>query len=377
MELVRFSKTINLPIDHNKIMPLQKDHGYVMANTLAAQIKAIYGSDVIAIKHDFVSIYGNKEYKGESLEGKTITMWRTGGAGDLLFLSPSLKKIKEIYPNSTIHLGTSAKYLDLFRYFPYANSKIPLPLPEELIKASDYYCIFEGIIESNKEAEKTNAYDLFSKRLNVFHLLKNEEKIPLMFLGESENEWAKAELKQYESSKGFVGIQLSASAILRTYPKIQLGQVCKELAEDGYKVFFIGSQREAPHIDLLIDTLDNHPNLVNFAKLKTDWQRSAALIKNLNLMITPDSSLAHIAAAVETPILGIYGPFKSEVRFKYYKNAVAIDANSICPACFAHGQLPCRWSKDVTAESYSKCFDCISPELIGKVARQILEKTKK
>lgn len=373
MELVRFSKSFQIPLTNKLVLSVNKGDGYIMAQQFANQIKDTFGGSCIDMMQNFESIYGYKKYEGQPLDGKRLTVWRTGGAGDLLFLSPSLKKIKELYPKSDITLATSARYINIFKNFPYADHQGVLPIPEKLIQASDYYCIFEGIIEANKEAETMNAYDLFAKRLHVLDKMTNAEKNPILILGEDDKMWADAFLKKYADAKAFVGFQLSSSAVIRTYNAAVLRDVAQFLAQHGIVSFFFGSEHDISPIDLLLQTAGHDEHMVNVAKSKPDWLQSAALLKHMHLMVTPDSSLAHFAAALEVPILGIFGPFKSEVRFKYYKNAVAIDAHAACKCCFQHGSLPCRYINPGGQDMISKCFDCVNIDIVLEMVRSILK----
>ena len=133
MELVRFSKTFQIPLSNKLILTVNKGDGYIMAQQFANQIKDTFGGNCIELMQNFESIYGYKKYEGQPLDDKRITVWRTGGAGDLLFLSPSLKKIKELYPKSDVTLATSARYINIFKHFPYVDHQGVLPIPEKLI----------------------------------------------------------------------------------------------------------------------------------------------------------------------------------------------------------------------------------------------------
>lgn len=373
MELVRFSRNMQLPLSPKLVLHINKGDGYIMAQQFANQIKDTFGGNCIELMQNFESIYGFKKYNGEDLNGKKLVVWRTGGAGDLLFLSPSLKKIKELYPKSEIALGTSARYMNIFDNFPYIDARCPLPLPEKLIQEADYYCIFEGMIEANKAAETINAYDLFAERLHVLDKMTNKEKKPILVVGKDDEAWAESFLLKHRGASAMVGFQLSASAVIRTYNAATLRDIATYLAQHNIVSFFFGSEHDIPAIDLLLQTAGHPENLVNVAQSKPSWLQSAAVLKRMHLMVTPDSSLSHFAAALGVPLLGIFGPFHSDVRFKYYPNAVAIDANASCKSCFQHGSLPCRYVQPGQQDMISKCFDCVQIDIVLETIREILK----
>lgn len=374
VELVKFAKTVKLPVTKTLVIKLVAGKSYIMAQAIARQISDIFGKDHIKSQVNFESIYGNKRYNGQSLDGKKIAIWRTGGAGDLLFLSPSLKKLKETFPTVSITLGTSAKYIGIFDNFPFVDKKVVLPFEETAVQEADYYCTFEGIIERNKKAEELNAYDLFAERLGVLHLMEPEDKVPIVCVSDSDKSWATSIVASggHVEAKGNIGIQVASSAVIRTFDAEKLTKVADELLAYGFNIFLLGGPNNTEQINLLMKSMKSTRGVINVADKGASWLKSAAIIEQMNLIITPDSSLTHMAVAMNTPVLGLYGPFKSNVRMKYYKNAVAIDANAICQPCFTHGQLPCKWVTD-NDSLCSKCFDCIQPGLIVDIAKQMLK----
>lgn len=375
MEIVKPNKAIPIQIGHNRMAILEAKKGYIMAQTVAMQLQQAHGADSISVTENFENIYGHKQYNREPLDGKRIAIWRTGGAGDLLFLSPSLKMLKTIYPTCHITIATSAKYAPIFDNFPYADTKIILPLPESVIQESDYYCIFEGIIEGSERASTVNAYDLFAERLGVLDKMTNEDKKPLLYVSDKNEKFANRTIEQ--GPRGSIGVQFMSSAPVRTYDPYDLYVVGRHFAENGYNVYIMGGIHHADYIDLVLQLPGTPKNLINLAKMNPGWLDSAAAIKKFKLMITPDSSLAHFAVAFNVPALGIYGPFNSDVRFRYYRNAVAIDQDTKCKPCYQHGQRPCRLASADKGKTISKCLKTIKPKLIIQVAEQMLTQLEK
>jgi heptosyltransferase II len=76
---------------------------------------------------------------------------------------------------------------------------------------------------------------------------------------------------------------------------------------------------------------------------KTDLLLSAAIISKAALAITNDSAPAHIAAAVGTPAIAIFGPTVPSFGFApYSKNSLVVDiGNLYCRPCTRHGSKEC------------------------------------
>jgi hypothetical protein len=51
--------------------------------------------------------------------------------------------------------------------------------------------------------------------------------------------------------------------------------------------------------------------------------------------------MIQVAGALGTPLVGLYGPFPSEVRMKYFKNAIGLDPSAVCTPCFKHDFRGC------------------------------------
>jgi hypothetical protein len=51
--------------------------------------------------------------------------------------------------------------------------------------------------------------------------------------------------------------------------------------------------------------------------------------------------MVQTAGALEKPLIGIYGPFPSEVRMKYFKNAIGLDSKVVCAPCYKHDFRTC------------------------------------
>jgi hypothetical protein len=66
-----------------------------------------------------------------------------------------------------------------------------------------------------------------------------------------------------------------------------------------------------------------------------------AIAKHMNLIVAPDSAMTHVAGGLGVPIVGIYGPFSSRLRMRYYFDAIGINAKTACSPCFTHGHEGC------------------------------------
>ena len=92
---------------------------------------------------------------------------------------------------------------------------------------------------------------------------------------------------------------------------------------------------------------------------KTDLLLSAAIISKARLAITNDSAPAHIAAAVGTPVVAIFGPTVPSFGFAPYsdKSTVVDIGNLYCRPCTRHGSKTCP-------QGHFRCMKKLLPEKI-------------
>ena len=73
-------------------------------------------------------------------------------------------------------------------------------------------------------------------------------------------------------------------------------------------------------------------------------------------VVATDSALNHIAASLDVPCYGIYGPFPGEIRLKTYPKARWVDAQRKCASCYIHSHQPCP---EAGRDGFSPCYDNI------------------
>jgi len=102
----------------------------------------------------------------------------------------------------------------------------------------------------------------------------------------------------------------------------------------------------------------------------TTLRESAALIERCHVFITNDSGLMHVAAAVKTPTVAIFGP-TSPIRLHPYKvDHVIVWKNLSCSPCFVYSSKPltCIWGD-------FRCLEWIGVEEVkGAMERLILKR---
>jgi ADP-heptose:LPS heptosyltransferase len=313
----------------------------------------------------FSKIY--KPYMGQDLSKKTLLIWRQGGIGDILFIQPNLKYLKEKYPTCKILFACGPQYKSMIKDWPYIDLVLDLPFSMYYLINSDYHAIFEGVIERTKQAEKENAYSLFTKWLGVN--LSDELLIPEQIPDPETVSRCKEIIEEWGiKEKEFIFLQMRSSSPIRNpNPKIFV-KLINELTAKGYKIVLTDMHQRAETLDIFIKTLNDKDKVFNFAPMSKEISDTIALASLSKLCIATDSALNHISISVNTPTFGIFGPFLGELRLGTYPKNMCdwIDCKDSCAPCFKHSMGPCEH----TVEGYVKCYNNLDIDLcVEKIER--------
>jgi ADP-heptose:LPS heptosyltransferase len=312
-------------------------------------------------KTKFINSY--RPYTGQSLEGKTLLVFRTGGIGDLLFIKPNLNYLKSKY-NCTIKFACGPQYQSMVETWDCVDEMLDLPFEAHHLYKSDYHMLFEGVIERCREAETTNAYNLFSKwigldlpdKLLVPH---QEPKIEMI------DECMKTLEKWNLQDDSFILMQLRASSPVRTPRPSFWVETINQLTEKGHNIILTDNPRQAENIEKFIKDVKHPEKVFNFCQYSKSLDHSIAITKFAKMTLTTDSAFSHIAASLNVPCFGVFGPFPGYIRLKTYPRAAWVDAQRECAPCYLHSHKPCpKAGKD----GFSPCYDNIDiPDMINKI----------
>jgi len=338
MKVVKIGEDCQLFDGDSPVIMLEGGKFYIMSDILKERFSALR-PDVFNFEIPFNEVYN--KYKGQPLNGKKIFMLRHGGGGDILFMMTGANVLKELYPDMKLGVAVGSQYVPILQG-SIVDTIHSLPIPLDVWNEYHYHLMFEGIIEDNKEAQEFNAYDLFMKEMGLdISLVLPEKKIPKLFISEDEQEKMCQDHSSLKHPKKKIGIQVASSSPIRNYPYYHYIKVASALIEKGYQVYLFGGGPQMGTIENLIKEIARDfvmaPDIYNMANY--NLRDSIIAASFMDCFIAPDSMFIHIAGALDIPVIGIYGPFHSDLRMRYFKNAVGIDVDCGCSPCFQHGHF--------------------------------------
>lgn len=286
----------------------------------------------------FAKIY--RPYQGQDLAARTILFLRAGGCGDIIFINPLLRYLKEHWPTCRIKFATGAPYQSMVSAWPWVDEVCSMPLTVGQLLEADYHAVFEGVIERTRDAEEINAYELFARWLGLDIPL--QELRPLQAVDPALRKEARGRLTTWGlEGDDFILVQMRASSPVRTPNMAFWRRLLLPLREAGFKLVMADEPRFAPAIDKLLADWGSPAGVFNAAPFSKSFLQALAWTSLSRLVLATDSALLHLGASVGKKVFGIYGPFPGRVRLSTYPMAAWMDAPAECAPCFTHGHAPC------------------------------------
>lgn len=302
---------------------------------------------------------------------KILIKRRLGGIGDVLMSTPLLKNIKKVIPNAHITYATDLEYSwgalgEVIKHNPYVDSLISC----KEVKGHEYdYSV--DITTTGLSVEKPgtvppNRIDLFADEVGISI---DTDPTPDWIVREEEREVAREFIDSFLEDKKdrekykFIMIQCRSNDSRRTWPMDYVDQLADILAQNKNSIIF------------LMDwgcSVDRWKERDRVCPIKGQpIVETAALMEQCDLVICPDSSLLHLAGALNKKTVAIFGPIPAASRINYYANCTAVQLDLPCKNCW----YVQRCGKGTGGRL--ECLTGISPEMVAEAARKkIMEPNK-
>ena len=282
---------------------------------------------------------------------RNILIVMLGGIGNLILLTPALRALRNHFSKSKITLLAGEPSVD---DIISADNLIDALIFFDKNKSNNFFDIFHFIKAMRNEhfdlvlvASSTNVLNAslatflmaipqrigeniggkgffythkipFDKKtheldgmINLVNFIGCDVKdtLPKISLFDEDKEMAGKFLAKSGLKKGerLIGIHTGCGEkqIFKRWHKERFAKVADELIKKyGVKVLFTGGEKE---IDLVKDVMGLMKEHAINASGQLTIRQTAAVIKQCQLFISNDSGLAHIAAAVDTPLIVLFG----------------------------------------------------------------------
>ena len=343
------------------------------------------------------------------------------GIGDALMFTPSLKLLKKAYPDSEIHALIMIKpvnefyqrnsAIDKIIYFDFISEGFLNSL-KFVLSLRKKYDVSINVYPSNRKeyniinfllgAPRKAAVKYLRKDFQNFGFLNNvriienddshnvqtnlnlckmltktdfKDEAPLEFpLLEKDITFAASLINNLNMIEGDLVIGFHpGSAVLKNQAKRRwepekFAQLGKELIENKHaKILVFGGPDEDDLKEKIVDQI-NSPAAFNIKTNKL--AETAAVIKRCNLFVTNDSSLMHVASALQLKVAAILGPTNQNYIHPWKTEHKIIRLDLDCSPCFIYSPRPLKCFR---TDVKFKCIKELEVEMVYEAVEELLE----
>lgn len=313
----------------------------------------------------------------------------TTGIGDTLWGTPAIRALKEAYPKGFVGVLTTEigaellrgnPYIDRFFIFRRGFRFFPLlKLLKELRQARfDIAFIFHasdriiwplifftgafqiiGVIGQNKgldfiltkaiEQEDVHGVEMRFKLLREVGVFCSTVHQPEIYISEEERGKTTKILRDIRLDDGFlIGLHPGAQKSYKCWSAERFIETGRRLVElMGCRLIVTGNRKEQKLCDDIASRITGAVSIAG----RTTLRETASIVEKMRLFVTNDTGPMHIAFALGTPTIALFGPTNPELCGPYNaKDVVIVKKPPICDPCIGKKCLKPACMEQITVE---------------------------
>jgi len=308
----------------------------------------------------------------EKLSAYHFVLIKTAAIGDTVLLSAVITELKNAYPNCYItivcsgnnlamvrlltdvneifefnmsspvlslwKLGTIKKAQIVFDFAPWAriNSliswKIKAAFKVGFYRKNMYrHYVYDGTVEHRNNVHELDNYRSILQYVKI--PLKNYE--PVIRVNYEDK------LAQIPNELPYVVLHLfagGASANLRSWENEKWTQLAKQIfLTYGYAIVFTGGRDDKKKSENMANYLKKNNIPAYSVSGKVSLAESVAILKRTKLLVTVNTGIMHIGAAIGIPLIALHGATSDKRWGPLSRSAVVIKSNEKCQPCISLG----------------------------------------
>jgi len=345
-----------------------------------------------------------------------ILLIRFSSLGDLVLTTPIYRELRKVYPNSRLTLLTSEGFgrvlennphLDEIIYHHRKETRNDLKKLIDQLRLQKFDLIYDihnslrsrwigwqlkrhapkpehWLIEKRTLARELQIrfgwaqfFNGKSQREQWLEPLRRHHTGALstkteLFPSIADKNYVKAWLNQNDlQDKPFVCIGASASFPLKCWPLQNFKQLIENIIQSGISVVLVGTNGEI-ETEELAEYFRGSQNVFCAAGMFTILQ-SAALLEMANAVVANDTSIIHLAEAMRTPSIALFGPTVKEFGYApmlAQSRLIETDLALRCRPCSRTGKGTCK------NREQQICMYSISTQKVWDAAQLLLPKVR-
>ena len=336
---------------------------------------------------------------------KKILVVAPSWVGDCMLMQPMLLRLKQRFPGCAIDLLAPPWTVSLLKQMPEINEVIVNPFPHGALQLAARYRLglqlraarYDAayILPNSLKSALTPFFARIPQRIGFIGEMRygllndarklDKEKLPLMVerfaylaearLAELPRPIPQPRLSVTEEQRQQVlrklGLTLAQPVAIfcpgaeygpaKRWPEQYYAELAQKLDAQSYAVWLIGSPKDKAVSEKIVALSDGHArNLCG----NTELSDAIALLSCAALVVSNDSGLMHIAAALDRPMLALFGSSSPQFTPPLSDNAQVLKLDLPCSPCF----------KRECPLGHFNCMMQLTPETIAKHLPSIPEK---
>jgi ADP-heptose:LPS heptosyltransferase len=268
---------------------------------------------------------------------RVIVLERTGGLGDVICCIPAYRALKQKYPEHLVIFATSKPLAALLRHCKEIDAVYGIPPDGDIPKEKAAW-----LVDRHYEPHTSDERGQAGQKLHLTHVFLNDCDLPaedwqphVSILPEDQE--ASARRFGFRPNETIIAIHTG-----RTWP-------VKELPEDRWQEIVDGLQKDLPcRIVHFCSPARYGEKVLSVHKLHgvqtmpfdLPLLATAAVLFQCRLLVGIDSGLLHLAGALGTPVIGVFGP--TNPRYFLPLNPLAREVSHTLPCSFCHHEQPIK-----------------------------------
>jgi heptosyltransferase-2 len=164
------------------------------------------------------------------------------------------------------------------------------------------------------------------------------------------------------SIRQLIAVAPGAAHFTKRWPVHHWTALVRRLVENGNDVVVVGGPEDR---DLAATVALAGGDRALSAAGSFDLPGSAAVLKRARALVSGDTGVMHMATAVGTPVLALFGPTVEAFGFlPYHAKATVLQRDLYCRPCSAHGGAKCP-------EVHHRCLQDLMPEDVLDALRKL------
>lgn len=193
---------------------------------------------------------------------------------------------------------------------------------------------------------------------------EHSEFAPQPYLAEEGRTWAETQLAGL--SRPCIALNVGASRAYKRWPAERWAAVADALAARGHGLVFVGDKNDGEIVQAVKRQMKNADRVLDLSG-QTDLRQLAAVLEACDLVASADSGPMHLAVAVGTPVVAVFGATDPRRHGPYGARNVVL--HKPVPGMMQSGKRP-------TDEAGAACLAAVSPDDVLAAIDAKLSKTK-